>query len=598
MKKLLPIIFILFFTVFLNAQQKVVDSLLVLIESNKKSDSIKVKNLLKLSYAINSMDNDKALEYAENALEISNKISWQTGKALSYRQKGLVLYYKSDYMSALLLFQKALNQSKQLNNALLDASIYNNIGNIYSDIEEYEKALDNYNRLLEISQQQRSINNEIIALTNIATVNVELKKYNDAIQQFIKCIKLAENNGYENYIPSICNNISRAYQYVSNNSKAEEYLVKGVTKARELNDLYTLSVLLRNLAQINYDKNDLKTAQTLLLESISISEELNVIEWKAQALNILYEVYEKQNNPEKALNTYKDYIVLRDSIINDEKKSELIKRDLTFENDKKQALANAEIERQKLIKVGSILGGSFLLLSAGAGIVIYKRKRDAVAKKHEAEFKATVANTELKALRAQMNPHFIFNSLNSIGDYVIKNDKDNAKIYLAKFAKLMRQTLEHSNEKEILLKDDLELLELYLQMENQRLGNKFTYTIDVDNQIDVDATLVPPMILQPFVENSVWHGISKKTSDGHIFINVKKEDEMIVFTIEDNGVGFLNDELNHNDVKKQSLGQNITQKRIEIINKKKQTNGKVNIINKPDNKGVFVEVKLPLEIIY
>src|SRR5690606_27417668 len=200
MKKLLPTIFILFFTVFLNAQQKVVDSLLVLIESNKKSDSIKVKNLLKLSYAINSMDNDKALEYAENALEISNKISWQTGKALSYRQKGLVLYYKSDYMSALLLFQKALNQSKQLNNALLDASIYNNIGNIYSDIEEYEKALDNYNRLLEISQQQRSINNEIIALTNIATVNVELKKYNDAIEQFIKCLEIAEKNDFENYI--------------------------------------------------------------------------------------------------------------------------------------------------------------------------------------------------------------------------------------------------------------------------------------------------------------------------------------------------------------------------------------------------------------
>src|SRR5690606_242635 len=100
--------------------------------------------------------------------------------------------------------------------------------------------------------------------------------------------------------------------------------------------------------------------------------------------------------------TYKSYIVLRDSILNEEKKSELIKKDLTFENQKNQALAQAEIKRQKLIKNGSILGGSLLLLMSIFALVVYKRKRDAVAQKQEAEFKTTVADTELKALRAQM----------------------------------------------------------------------------------------------------------------------------------------------------------------------------------------------------
>src|SRR5690606_23206842 len=287
------------------------------------------------------------------------------------------------------------------------------------------------------------------------------------------------------------------------NLEALNYFKQTLPIHNELEDKHGEATVLIHLAetllQLPKTATSLREAEVYSIKAIEIARQVGYLFIESEANHLLSQVYESKNDFKNAFYYKLEAVKLNDSLMSQENKDEITRLeerykyekkeiDVKASYDQKQALANAEIERQKLIKVGSILGGSFLLLSAGAGIVIYKRKRDAVAKKHAAEFKVTVANTELKALRAQMNPHFIFNSLNSIGDYVIKNDKDNAKIYLAKFAKLMRQTLEHSNEKEILLKDDLELLELYLQMENQRLGNKFTYTIDVDNQIDVDVT--------------------------------------------------------------------------------------------------------------
>src|SRR5205085_3446168 len=176
----------------------------------------------------------------------------------------------------------------------------------------------------------------------------------------------------------------------------------------------------------------------------------------------------------------------------------------------------------------TIIGSRILFIAAIASFIFYKRKRDAVEKQHEAEFKTEVSDTEMKALRAQMNPHFIFNSLNSISDYISKNNIPEADKFLSKFAKLMRLILENSERKEIPLQDDLKALELYMQLEALRMNNKFIHCIEVDKAIDASSTLVPPLILQPFVENSIWHGIANKEGKGKITITIKKEgDEMI-----------------------------------------------------------------------
>ena len=238
-------------------------------------------------------------------------------------------------------------------------------------------------------------------------------------------------------------------------------------------------------------------------QSLHLAKELNDISWQANALGTLSKTYEKQKDFAKALDAYKQAVILKDSSLNDNKKQEVTRLEMQYDfdkkealtkaaNDKKAALAAAEINKQKVIRNASIGIGSILLLAAIAIFIFYKRRKDAIEKKKEAEFNAQVADTEMKALRAQMNPHFIFNSLNSINDYIDKNDTAKATLYTTRFAKLMRMILENSEQKEIPLADDLKALELYMQLESMRMQNKFSYQIIVDEDIDKENTLIPP----------------------------------------------------------------------------------------------------------
>ena len=219
----------------------------------------------------------------------------------------------------------------------------------------------------------------------------------------------------------------------------------------------------------------------------------------------------------------------------------------------------------------------------------YKRRRSAKEIQNELLLKAKISDTEMRALRLQLNPHFIFNSLNSISDYIGKNDIKTADYYLAKFAKLMRGILENSEEKEIPLADELKMLELYMQLESSRLNHKFTFEIKVEQGIDPETTLVPPLILQPFVENSIWHGLAQKDGAGKIIIEVTKENAMLNCIVEDDGIGRKNASTSNG----KSYGMKITKDRIELLNKFKNTNASVNLIDL--EKGTRVEVKLPFE---
>ncbi|MDA3944166.1 MAG: histidine kinase [Bacteroidetes bacterium] len=205
---------------------------------------------------------------------------------------------------------------------------------------------------------------------------------------------------------------------------------------------------------------------------------------------------------------------------------------------------------------------------------------------------------EQKALQLQMNPHFLFNSLNSIQSFVVNNDIDNAIHYLSKFSQLMRRTLSNSRESSISLRDELQALKLYIEIESLRFHGKFSYDIAVDPEIDDGFLEIPPMILQPYVENAIVHGLMHNAQKGHLKIELSIQDDSLLCVIEDDGIGRKRaaEIRKESGIERKSRGMIITKERLDILNQYTQDIYTVNVIDIVDEndkaKGTRVEIRI------
>ena len=199
----------------------------------------------------------------------------------------------------------------------------------------------------------------------------------------------------------------------------------------------------------------------------------------------------------------------------------------------------------------------------------------------KAEFEHQLSEIQMQALRAQMNPHFLFNSLNSIKYYAISKSKDETAAYLSKFALLVRTILTNSKSKTISLQQELDALRLYIEIEHLRLEGKFDYRIDIDSSIHIRQTQIPPMILQPFVENAIWHGLMHKDGKGMLLVQVQDVGRQIQCVIEDNGIGRARSaELRKAQMEhRKSEGMQITADRIALINRIYNIHTEVDVID-------------------
>ncbi|MCB0630403.1 MAG: histidine kinase [Lewinella sp.] len=228
------------------------------------------------------------------------------------------------------------------------------------------------------------------------------------------------------------------------------------------------------------------------------------------------------------------------------------------------------------------------------------RRREAEFKQKEAEYRQKAAETKTAILRLQMKPHFIFNSLNSISSYIQNKDIHTANEYLVRFSKLIRKILDLAEEPLIELGDEMELLEQYLLTESMRLEKKFTFSIEHDEALDPDDTLIPTMILQPFIENAIWHGLAKKEGTGHIRIEFHLDGEQILCSVEDDGVGRNTgpDPGRSHGKEHESKALSITQKRLKLLADKTGKKTDLRIIDLKDDQGypagTRVEVIFPV----
>lgn len=235
-------------------------------------------------------------------------------------------------------------------------------------------------------------------------------------------------------------------------------------------------------------------------------------------------------------------------------------------------------------------------------MIVYLRMRS-IRRAHDVEmnylaFEKKLFVLEQKALQLQMNPHFLFNSLNSIQSFIVKNDIDNAIHYLSKFSQLMRRTLSNSRESFVILRDELQALQLYLEIEKLRFSDSFGYTIQIDPEIDDSFVEIPPMILQPYVENAIIHGLMHKQNERRLKINISLIDEDLLVVIEDNGVGREKaaEIKRASGIERQSRGMLITGERLEILNQYTKEAYAVKVIDLFDKQGVPCGTRVEIKI--
>lgn len=217
-----------------------------------------------------------------------------------------------------------------------------------------------------------------------------------------------------------------------------------------------------------------------------------------------------------------------------------------------------------------------------------------------AEFEKRLSDIEMNALRSQMNPHFIFNCLNSIDYYILKNETEQASNYLNRFSRLIRLILQNSRVEYVHLKDELEALKLYIEMESLRFHQRFEYFIEVEEGLPLMEIELPPMLLQPYVENAIWHGLLHSSEQGKLCLKICRQNSNLACIIEDNGIGrdAARRLRSKTATRKKSMGMQITQDRIGLINRLYNANASVKVVDKTDASGkpagTRVELNIPM----
>jgi hypothetical protein len=349
-----------------------------------------------------------------------------------------------------------------------------------------------------------------------------------------------------------------------------------------------------------------------------------------EAYKILWRIYHRQHKTELAYRYCLDYIAIKEFIERDNYKAKIaaweaitqmtseeaayagqLKR-AKEENQAKLALLDKEKQRQLYIFTAIAVAGIMLSVSIIRTIQL-KRKRDRLQfLMAEADTKMQQKNTEQKitelllqkadlemqSLRAQMSPHFIFNCLSSINRFILMNETDAASAYLIRFSRLIRMVLTHSKKTFITLEDELDMLRLYLDMERMRFKNTFDYCIVFTNTIDSGALFIPPLLLQPFAENAIWHGLMHKGTQGHLQISIAVHDKTLVCTITDDGVGraAAAHQNSKSAEKKKSMGLQITAERLALHNNGRSEDTFYTIEDLLDNEGRANGTKVTLKI--
>ena len=645
MKKLLSCCIITFFPIlFLSAQQQI-DSLKRLVKADKE-DTLKVQHLNKLaSLYTDQGDMKKALDCGINASLISERLFYRAGLARAYANVANTYYLQADYTNALYYYSHALDFTQRIGNKSGAASIITNMGLIYDAEGKLPEALANFFKALKLAEEandkkliamctgnigdaylyqedypqaliyfQKSFklyedigskNGQTYNLESIGNVYFKKRDYPKALDYYKKALKISEEINDKRSISSALGNIGRVYAADSNYKQAMNYFSSVLKQSEKMGNQAEVAKYVYNIGQVYLDQKKYKDAEKYITKSVKLADSIDFKNVENEGNERLSELYAKTGQWQKAYESYKKYTGSKDSSFNAEKSKQIGKLEAKYEDDKQLTLQRIEAETNKAIsnteskkqKVIIFLTGAIAVSITLIALLIFRLWRTTRKEKLNVE-KQKVA-MELKALRAQMNPHFIFNAINSIQHFILNNDSKAAHLHLSKFSQLIRKVLENSRFESIPLAEEIRMLELYLELESLRFSSKFQYKISVESSIDRENVLISPLIIQPFVENAIWHGLMHlKDKQGEVLIGFEKINGNLKCTINDNGIGRKRSMELKKGTMHESMGLSIAKERLQIVNMLNKAKTSINLIDKTDTNGVpsgtTVELFMPV----
>lgn len=439
-----------------------------------------------------------------------------------------------------------------------------------------------------LAEELDSKEDKVLAYRQMAQVNKDMNNAPEAIRNLEKALVTVQDQPEASM--QIRQDIASTYASDNQIGKAIEINKDLVAEAKETNNPKAEIKQLQALSENYLEANKLAEGVSALQQAYNLAiDNGQTIEAK-NSLELLVEQYRKMRQPQKALDAYSDFmkklegLVKNDSTLLDERFFH-VQEEKILRLEKERALKDELISRTNRFNYILLIAIVLILIS----LVFIAKALYSIKKKNK--------RIALQSLRREMNPHFIFNSLNSVNQFIAQNNELEANKYLSSYSKLMRNIMETSNKDFIPLATEMEQMKEYLDLEYMRFHDKFTYKIEIDNSLDADSLFIPNMLIQPQLENAIWHGLRYKDSTGLLTLNVKPDGNHLKVVIEDNGIGLTKSkELKTKHQKEhRSRGLNNTQERINLLNSLYHTDISISITEKEGKEsGVIVRLLFPL----
>lgn len=497
-------------------------------------------SILSLSYH----SRDSALHLLQGMLQKYQASGFSFGYARALSLKSWIVSFEAQYKESLKLGHRALSLQKKMGDSTGIALTLNRIGSAHLQFDRLEdaneyigRALGYFTALKDSSRMEMCFNNLGVVARRQGFLKNSIQYYQSSLH-ILTALKSYTFMGYTQY------NIALVHLDMNQPDSAEHYLEQALYTFKTLAEVPVPPMVNEGYGKLQLELGHLAKAEAYTRKALQGAREQGHEEIILSATRQLADILFGQGRYREAFLTKDEYLEMKSRIDSANSAVQVAEIEERYQNVEKEA----EISRLKAQKLGVenraqrarlavvYVGGAALILLLAMGLVVWRRRQRQQI--HESQLQARMADIRLVALRAQMNPHFIFNCIHTAQNFVLASQKEEAHRYLHKFSRLLRLVLHNSNRKFVPVADEVEQLRLYIELESVRFNHPLHYQLDISPGLEEGPHEIPGMLLQPLVENAIVHGLANRSREGaSLTIALTEKEGLVECVIEDNGVG-------------------------------------------------------------